>query len=490
MVAGRAQAGLWTDRTQPRTRYRNGSAVNVQQASAGHHHTSGDAPAPASLRGRRVLFALVMLLTVATAVGMLLLRPPAGDAPPSPFSGVERVKGTVTTLEQLPCSASESSGAEFAEELEAAGYRPELDCTRLTVRIDEGPDAGTTYRTVTGDSSYRRVGQGVVLYRGTDPGLPPEARYQLTDIQRGVPLLALFAVFAMAILALGRLRGAMAVAGAGVSLVVLVTFLVPALLAGRPPLWTAVVGAMAVMIVVFVMAHGPTVRTATAMIGTAAALLLTVLLATVFVDLAGLSGVTSDEAAYVEATFGSVDLRGLLLAGIVVGALGILDDVTVTQVSTVYELRAADPRMPRRQLYAAGLRVGRDHIASTVNTLLLAYAGASMPLLVIFSTSGVGLTDTLTSGVVGEEIVRTLVGSIGLIAAVPITTALAAVTCPPALQSAEEVVEPDAGRDGGLPGNHRVSALPGGELPSGPHRFFDDAAWAARAGRGEADPDE
>jgi uncharacterized membrane protein len=320
----------------------------------------------------------------------------------------------------------------------------------------------------------RRVGQGVVLLRGTDPDLPPETRYQLTDVQRGVPLLALGALFLLSVLALGRLRGALAVVGLGVSLLVLVEFLVPALLAGRPPVLTAVVGASAVMVVVLLLAHGPSVRTATAMVGTGSALLLTVLLATLFVELAGLTGVTSDEAAFVQATYGDIDVRGLLLAGIVVGALGILDDVTVTQVSTVYELRAADPAMSRRGLYGSALRVGRDHIASTINTLLLAYAGASMPLLVIFSTSGIGLTDTLTHGVVAEEVVRTLVGSVGLIAAVPITTALAALMCP----------VPTAAVDDRAPA---PEAPPVGPRTGG---AFDDVAWAARAGRDHADPDD
>ncbi len=331
-----------------------------------------------------------------------------------------------------------------------------------------------------------------MLYRGTDPSLPADARYQLVDVQRAVPLLALGAIFLASILALGRLRGALAVVGLGVSLLVLIKFLVPALLAGRPPVLTAVVGAAAVMIVVLVLAHGPSVRTATAMVGTGSALLLTVLLATVFVQLAGLSGLTSDDAAYLQATFGNIDLRGLLLAGIVIGALGILDDVTVTQVSTVYELRAADPTMSRASLYAAALRVGRDHIASTVNTLLLAYAGASMPLLVIFATSGAGLTDTLTNGVIAEEVVRTLVGSVGLISAVPITTALAAAMCPPSTTAAATT---SAGASAARSAATTAGAdsaeltLAHGQVPGG-GTFFDDAAWAARAGRGSVDQDD
>jgi uncharacterized membrane protein len=290
-----------------------------------------------------------------------------------------------------------------------------------------------------------------------------------------VPLALLAGLFAAAVIGLGRLRGLLALAGLGVSVLVLVLFLVPALLEGRPPLLTAVVGASAVMIAVLLLAHGPSVRTATAVVGTALSLLLILALSTVFVRLAGLTGLSSEEAFYVGAVFGQVDVRGLLLAGIVIGALGILDDVTVTQVSTVWELRAANARMPGRQLYAAAVRVGRDHIASTVNTLLLAYAGASLPLLVIFTTSGEGVVGTLTTGVVAQEVVRTLVGSIGLVAAVPVTTALATAMCPPAPVGG--AVEPDAGPTAArLPGAAaRAGAAADRSWP------YDDETWARMA---------
>jgi uncharacterized membrane protein len=448
------------------------------QASAGHVH----ADAPAALRGRRVLLVAVVLIAAAVVTGMVLLWAQPTINPDVAANDTDRIKGTITALQQVPCEEEGFQGSDEAEQLEEAGYTPDPDCTALSIRIDEGPEQGDTFDTVTGDDSYRNVGQGVVLFRGDDPSLPSEALYQLADIQRGVPLIALASIFVFAVLALGRLRGALAVVGLVVSLVVLIKFLVPALLAGNPPVLTAVIGAGAVMLVVLLLAHGPTVRTATAIVGTAAALVLTIVLATLFVELAGLSGLTSDEAAYVEATFGDVDLRGLLLAGIVIGALGILDDVTVTQVSTVYELRAADPLMPRRRLYTAALRVGRDHIASVINTLLLAYAGASMPLLVIFSTSGAGLGETLTNGVVAEEVVRTLVGSVGLVAAVPITTALAALMCPVEDQAAQGV-EGAAGDEPRMP-----TAPTAPEAPSGATRFFDDEAWAARARQDRSGP--
>jgi uncharacterized membrane protein len=160
-------------------------------------------------------------------------------------------------------------------------------------------------------------------------------------------------------------------------------------------------------------------------VGSFAALALTAVLSTLVLTAARFSGLGSEEAFYLLSVPG-IDLSGLLLAGIVLGAIGALDDVTVTQASAVWEVARANPALGASELFGAGLRVGRDHIASTVNTLLLAYAGAAMPLLILFSLSALPLGVVATSEVVAVEVVRTLVGSIGLVAAVPITTALAA----------------------------------------------------------------
>jgi uncharacterized membrane protein len=144
------------------------------------------------------------------------------------------------------------------------------------------------------------------------------------------------------------------------------------------------------------------------------------------VSLTHLTGLASEEAAFVRAANTDLNIRGLLLGGFIIGALGVLDDMTVTQVSAVWELHAANPTQGRRQLFRSATRIGRDHIASTVNTLVLAYAGASLPLLILFTQSNQALGVVLSSEVVAVEVVRTLVGSIGLVASVPITTALAA----------------------------------------------------------------
>ena len=257
--------------------------------------------------------------------------------------------------------------------------------------------------------------------------LSPQRQYQFADFQRRPLLVWLFVAFAAVVIALGRWRGAAALGGLVASVAVLLVFILPAILDGRSPVLVAVFGSAAIAFLALYAAHGFTRMTTVALIGTLAALTLTALISGVVVGFASFTGFTSDEASLLT-LFDSIDVRGLLLAGIVLGAAGAIDDVTVTQASAVWELKAANPALRVSGLFRRGLRVGRDHIASTVNTLLLAYAGASLPLLVLFVLSEQSLGTVANSEVMAVEIVRTLVGSIGLVAAVPFTTWLAAVT--------------------------------------------------------------
>ena len=431
----------------------------VEVARAGDPVTT-----PTGLRGRRALVGTCVAIVVATLAGLALLWPGTVQYGEDVPARGDRVRGTVLALATIDCNDAGT---------DPAAAVAKTDCLQVQVRLDDGPEAGQRVVLRTGAEPGLRLGRGVILIRAQE-ALPLADRYQYADVQRGRQLLGLVGLFVVAVIALGRGRGALSLLGLGISLVIIAKFLVPALLSGGPPVLTAVVGASAVMVVVLVLAHGPNLRTATAMVGTAASLLLILLLSAVFVSLTGLSGLTSDDDYFVQAFFGQqLDLRGLLLAGIVIGALGILDDVTVTQVSVVWELRAADPTLPRRELTAAALRVGRDHIASTVNTLLLAYAGASLPLLVIFTTANEGFLDVVTTDVVAQEVVRTLVGSIGLVAAVPLTTALASAMCPAPLA---RLVNPP------VPHGQVASPLDEELTDDDPH------SWGPRAAGSEEEP--
>lgn len=270
-------------------------------------------------------------------------------------------------------------------------------------------------------------GDGGELEIITVSALSPQRQYQFADFQRRSSLFWLAVAFAAVVIALGGWRGTAALGGLVASVGVLLIFVLPAILDGRSPILVAVFGSAAIAYLALYLAHGFNLMTTVALIGTLAALTLTALLSAAAVGLASFTGFTSEES-FLLTLFDSVDVRGLLLAGIVLGAAGAIDDVTVTQASAVWELKAANPALQASELFRRGLRVGRDHIASMVNTLMLAYAGASMPLLVLFVLSEQSLGTVANSEVVAVEIVRTLVGSIGLVAAVPFTTWLAAVT--------------------------------------------------------------
>jgi uncharacterized membrane protein len=276
-----------------------------------------------------------------------------------------------------------------------------------------------------GDQPNLHRGDRVVVGRSNEPGAG--VAYYFSDYQRRTPLLVLAVIFGVVVVGLARWRGAAAVAGLFVSLLVLVKFVLPAVLDGESPVAVAIVGSAVIMLFVVYLAHGVNLRTTTALLGTGVALLLTGALAWVFVHAAQISGLASEEMTYLRSEAGTVSPQGLVLAGIIIGSLGVLNDVTVTQASAVWEIYLADPTTTTTRLYGAAMRVGRDHIASTVYTLVLAYAGAALPLLVLFTLTGRHFNDVVTGEIVAVEVVRTLVGSIGLVAAVPITTGLAVV---------------------------------------------------------------
>jgi uncharacterized membrane protein len=307
-------------------------------------------------------------------------------------------------------------------------------CQLVTIRLESGPDEGRRARLRLGATGLidPDVDPGDAIKVSETPDPPPGAaplvggEYALNDFERGRPMLVLTLIFVAAVVLFARLRGALSLLGLGLSLAVVLLFIVPAILDGSSPLAVAVVGSLAVALITIPLAHGGGPKSLAALLGTAASLLLTAGLALIFTEASHLTGFSSEEASFLQLTGADISLEGLLLAGMVVGALGVLDDVTVSQASTVLALRGANPGLSFRELFGRALRVGRDHVSATVNTLVLAYVGASLPVLLIFSSADLGLGDALGLEIVAKEVVATLVGSIGLIAAVPVTTALAA----------------------------------------------------------------
>jgi uncharacterized membrane protein len=235
----------------------------------------------------------------------------------------------------------------------------------------------------------------------------------------------LVALFVGVVALVGRWRGVRALAGLAVSLAVVALFVLPSLLRANNAVAVAIVATVLVAFAALYLAHGVNTMTTVALFGTLASLLVIVALAATFVALCKLTGLADESAQLLRITASSVNPRSLLIAGTVIGALGVLDDVTVTQVSAVVELRHANPSLPPTDLYRRATRIGRDHIASTVNTLVLAYVGAALPLFLFFAEAGQPVGRMLTREVVAAEVVRTLAGGIGLVLSVPLTTALA-----------------------------------------------------------------
>lgn len=373
-----------------------------------HHHggdSSVELAAGPARRVRRVLAAITIPLLIGTLVGLAVLWP-RGDTPvgsqSDPFGGAQFVRAEVVevtgaTGEEIRAELDDGSG-----DVVPVQVPPEI--------MAGGVDAGDQIRVFFTASA---MGSG--------------SPYVFVDFVRDLPLMLLAGVYLLVVLAVARIRGLMAIVGLLASMAVVVVFLLPALMAGGPPLPITLVGASAMMFIAVYLAHGVSIRTTTALLGTFVGLAVTTLLAAWATGAAELSGGSSDASIMMNAMLPGVGVRELLLCGIVIAGLGALNDVTITQASAVWELHAESPHAPRRRLFSRAMRIGRDHIASTVYTLAFAYVGAALPTLMLVMLYDRTLGSTLTAGEIAEELVRTLVSSIGLVLAIPATTALAAV---------------------------------------------------------------
>ncbi len=325
----------------------------------------------------------------------------------------DRIVAEIVVIEDGQCSyASEENPQE---------------CRTFVAEPSEGPAEGAFVElpefNLRFDTSLPslEVGDRVIL------GYEPSTDFWFyADRERRAPLVMLAVVFAAVVVALGRMRGVRALVAMAGTLAVLAAFIAPSVLEGNNPLAVAVVAAGAIALLGLPLTHGFNATTTVALAATMGALALTLGLSAAFFELAAFTGYATEESTIIPFLATGIDMRGLLLGGAVIGALGALDDITVTQVATVAEVHRRSPSLGFRELLGSGLRVGREHIASTVNTLLLAYAGAGIPVILLFAVSDQPLGIILNSELISVEIARTLCGSIGLVAATPLATALAA----------------------------------------------------------------
>ncbi|MFB6726211.1 YibE/F family protein [Kribbella sp. NPDC056345] len=398
---------------------RRGTRRRTLDTPAGHGHGHGhggdhvvdtsvvDNDAIVARRVRIVVAAVLAPLITAAVIAMIVMWPGGGVQVATYQTNTAR--GEVTKL--APCPDKRDQ------------------CDLASVKLSTGPDKGQIVPVQVPQAGKVpisiEVGQSIMLGVQTDAKDIAD-RYQYVDHDRSKPLLILAAVFALAVVALSRWRGFAALIALAMTAVMLTQFILPAILKGSNPLLVAVVGGTVIMAVALFLTHGINAQSSIALSGTIAALGMTVVLGWFFTKFCQLTGLASDGASAAKQFFPSLSLTGLLVAGMVIGALGVLDDVTVTQAAAVWELSAANPSASRAELIGAGLRIGRTHVASVVNTLVLAYAGAAMPVLITFAIQGLPGQYVISTEMVAMEIVRGLVGSLGIIAAVPLTTTLAA----------------------------------------------------------------
>lgn len=382
-----------------------------------HHHHGGDRPH--HQRAGRTALIVLACAAVVTIVAMVLLWP-RGDVGGDQQRDEAQATGDVVAIAVTPCP-------ELPDDPQVTPKGGPQQCGTVTIKLTSGPDKGKQIETdLPRGPGSPEVGEGDHLTLIHTEGTASGVDYQILDHQRGTGLWVLGVAFALAVVAFGRWRGLAALGGLAVTFGVLLFFIVPAILDGRSPLLVAVVGSAAIMLTVLYLTHGFTVPTTVAVLGTLASLTLTGLLAYAATAALHLTGVGTEETNFLTIVYTDVNMQGLLLAGILIGSLGVLDDVAVTQAVTVSELAHANPALSAPRLYRAAARVGRAHITSVINTLVLAYAGASLPLLILLAAGNAPLGEALTSQMLAQEIVRSVVGTMGLIAAVPLTTALAA----------------------------------------------------------------
>lgn len=399
------------------------------------HSHAASGPSPLGPLAARLVVGTLALFGLVVIVGAVLLWPSSHKVDiPLPFQN--GTGGSVSTEGGHVISSSLADcGSPSAGQVLTASPAPGLSgtgsCVQTIVAIDTGPNSGaTTLLELTPGPGQPNLlaGEHIRVFRQVDQ--QGATSYGFYDYERTWPLVALAAIFAIVIVAVARWRGLRALVGIVVAFGVLVIFLLPALRDGAPAVPVSLVASGAILFAVIYLAHGVSLRTSAALLGTLTSMLLAAGLSWAAIELVQLTGLSEDQNNVVSAYLGQVSITGLLLAGFIIGSLGVLNDVTITQASTTYELAAAGG-LSRRQVFTGAMRVGSDHIASTVYTLVLAYAGTALPLLLLFSVANRSLVDVLTSESVAIEIARAAVGGIALALSVPLTTAIAAALATP-----------------------------------------------------------
>lgn len=417
-----------------------------------HSHLDGSpGRAPRAGRGlRAAVMGVLVALALATVAGLVTLWPDHGKVAEA-ASGLQfAAKGTTFPTGRIQ-ALSDSCPGYFSSGTGTSAPGDTRKCQLATVVLLDGRSEGkvvsvpllwpwATAGLHVGDRLELIVPpQPTGAASSADPSVGGSETQGITvnGVIRDDPLLLWTLLFVVVVVAVGLLRGFMALVALGFSAFVLIEFMLPALVSGRPGLAVAVVGGSAIMFVVLYLAHGLSMRTTVALLGTLFGIGLTAGIAQLAVTSTHLTGVSGDVGGMLAGAT-QIDFRGLLTCAIVIAGLGVLNDVTVTQASSVWELRAANPALSRRQLFARAMRIGRDHIASTIYTIAFAYAGAALVVLLVIYLYNRSALSLLSQEDLGAEVVRTLCSGIGLVLSVPVTTAIATLLVPATVKDVEE----------------------------------------------------
>lgn len=375
---------------------------------------------PAARRKVTVWMLAILIPLGIVLIGAMVWLWPSGtyqdltlDDPYGTTESFSVVSGAVSSVTATSCEQGSEIGS-------PTRVQDDLECQIAQVATSQGyyevdipAQVSASTQVVRGDNVKILVGEDLA-----DIGV-------FVDFERTIPVGLLAALYALVVVIVAGWRGIRAIGGLILSFLVLFGFMIPALLEGGPPFWVGLIGSMLIMLVVLYFAHGVSLRTTTALLGTFIGLLLTAGLAAWASDSAYLMGLGEEYSYMLASVVPEIRLSGIVLTGLLVAGLGVLNDVTITQSSAVWEIKAAQPTITSKALFAAGMRIGRDHIASTVYTIAFAYAGAALPMLMVVSLYDRSMFDTILSAEMVEEVVRILVGSVGLVLAIPITTGIA-----------------------------------------------------------------
>ncbi|MDY6808900.1 MAG: YibE/F family protein [Actinomycetota bacterium] len=426
----------------------------------GHSHNLSEIPAVLSPFARWFVIVTLSVIGVGVVIGAAVLWPSDSEHTiPMQFrsadgGSIQTVDAHVVDLQRADCLNPLTGTVQDSAVFQIEGAAPEGPCVAATAQIDSGDDTGRhtlleipTNRAQAGSGpgsvapsaeqlDQPQAGQpsltvGDKIRLAVVPGPDGNTRYTFFDFQRTVPTIIWALLFVAAVVLVAAWRGLRSIIGLVFAFLVLGVFTLPAILDGKSPVAVAVVSSAAILFVVLYLAHGVSLRTSSALLGTLMSLVMAGVLSWLAIETMHLTGLSGDQTVNLQVYQSSISISGLLLAGFIIGTLGVLNDVTITQASAAFELAAAG-EPTRLATFRAAMRVGRDHIASTVYTLVFAYAGSALPLLLLFSVAQQPFGSLVTTDALAVELARSFVGGIAIALSVPLTTVIAAALARPA----------------------------------------------------------